>query len=299
VKGTFFRSDVIYDQKSLSWVAPLGKHVDYLYYMSTKGVLFSFSRGNRNWGDDWFEMQVYTEVIDLVRAKKVFRAALCCCFFSMQQPKKELIQYLHTQERNYYNTLTHEKRIRSYLIGRYVAKQAVAAVTGEVDLTNICIESGVFTQPIVVSGKQNIQVSITHCEHCGAAIAFPEAHPMGIDIEKINPAKRYVLESQITENEQKQIRSREFSYDTGLALLWTAKEAISKVLKTGFMVPLQVFEISKIQLYDHYMITYYKNFAQYKAISFSINSYMCSIVCPLRTETGFDIYSYQGKISLV
>lgn len=171
---------------------------------------------------------VYIDELILIRPEKIFKATLCCCFFSCKTDYKGLVQYLHAQEYNYYNILKFEKRIRSYLMGRFVAKQAVAALIGEKNLTNIFIHSGIFTQPIVVSSKQNIQVSITHCDDFGAALAFPEAHPMGIDIEKINPNKRNVLERQITGGEKERISSCSLSYETGLTLLWTAKEALSE-----------------------------------------------------------------------
>lgn len=236
---------------------------------------------------------VYFDELSLIRSDKIFKATLCCCFFSRIIDYEGLVQYLHTKERNYYNTLKFKKRIRSYLLGRYVAKQAVAVLTGEDDLTNILIESGIFTQPIVVSNKQNVQVSITHCDDFGAALAFPEAHPLGIDLEKISPNKRDVLERQITEDEKKLISSSTFSYEAGLTLLWTAKEALSKVLKTGLMTPFKVFEISKIEIHDNYAMCYYKNFTQYKVISFTIYKYMCSMVHPLKTRIQFDIYSFK------
>ena len=98
---------------------------------------------------------------------------------------EEIIQYLHPQEHNYFNSLTFEKRIRSYLMGRIIAKHVVAALIGKKSLTNIIIQSGSYTQPIIVSNKPNIQVNITHCDDFGAALAFPEAHPMRIDLERL------------------------------------------------------------------------------------------------------------------
>lgn len=77
----------------------------------------------------------------------------------------------------------------------------------------------------------------------------------------------------------------------GLTLLWTAKEALSKVLRTGLMTPFEIFEISKIEINDNYTMCYYKNFTQYKAISFTVYKYMCSMVYPLKTRIKFDIYS--------
>lgn len=237
--------------------------------------------------------------MSLIRPDNVFKATLCCCFFSSITDYEELVQYLHAQELKYYKKLEFEKRIRSFLLGRFAAKQAVGALIGEEDLKNILIQSGVFTQPIVLSKKQNIQVSITHCDDFGTALAFPEAHPMGIDLEKISPDKREVLERQITNAERERVKACSFSYDAGLTLLWTAKEAISKVLKTGLMTPFEIFEISKIEIHDNYVMGYFKNFAQYKVISFAIYRYLCSIVLPIKTEMHFDIYSFKEHFAFI
>ena len=242
---------------------------------------------------------IYVDEFDLIRPENIFKATFCCSYFSSLADYKEIIKYLHPQEHNYYNTLKHEKRIRSYLMGRFVAKKAVAALSGKENLTNIYIQPGIFTQPIVVSDKQNIQVSITHCDDFGAGLAFPEAHPMGIDLEKISHDKRYVLERQITKAEKELISSCPFSYMAGLTLLWTVKEALSKVLKTGLMTPFEVFEISKIELYDEYAICYYQNFTQYKAISFTVYRYMCSIVHPLKTKIQLDIPSFKKNFAFI
>jgi 4'-phosphopantetheinyl transferase len=243
---------------------------------------------------------IYINRLDLVRPEETFKAALCFGFFIQMTDYEATIPYLHARERDYYNTLKFEKRIKSYLMGRFVAKQAVAALSGENNLSDIFIQPGIFTQPIVVSNQRNIQVSITHCDDFGAALAFPEAHPMGIDIEKIQLKNREALERQITESEKERINCLPASYNTGLTLLWTVKEALSKVLKTGLMTPFEVFEISKIELYDNYQISYFKNFAQYKAISFTIgNNYLCSMVHPFKTKLDFDIEALRVNFDFI
>lgn len=237
---------------------------------------------------------VYIDELSLVRPENTFRATLCHYYLVCTTNYDELIQHLHSRERKDYNALKFNKRIRSFLVGRLAAKQAVAALNGEKKLTSIFIESGVFSQPIVVCEKRNTQVSITHCEDYGMAIAFPEVHPMGIDLEKIDPLKRDVLAGQITAFENTLIVPAVIQYDVGLALLWTAKEALSKVLKTGLMTPFELFEVAKIKFCENFIICYYKNFPQYKAISFSIGNYMCSIVHPLKTDLGIDIQSLKN-----
>lgn len=237
---------------------------------------------------------IYLDELCLIRSGVILKATLCCCFFSSEKDYEDIVQCLHNKERDYYYTLQFEKRIKSYLMGRFVAKQAVAALTGD-DLANICIQSGIFTQPIVLSSKENIQVSITHSNNIGGAIAFLESHPMGIDIEKIDPDNNNTLERQITKAEKELISSCLLSYDIALCLLWTSKEAISKVLKTGLMTPFEIFEINRIEIQDKFIISYYKNFAQYKVISFVLGKYLFSIAHPLRTEINFDIATLKRK----
>jgi len=46
------------------------------------------------------------------------------------------------------------------------------------------------------------------------------------------------------------------------------------------MTPFEVFEISKIELQDNDIMCYYKNFAQYRVIAFTIGGYMSAIAYP-------------------
>lgn len=234
----------------------------------------------------------------LSRSENILEANLCCSFFSTMADYEDTIKFLHPDEADYYNSLSSEKRKKSFLIGRFVAKQAIADLSGEVISPNILIQPGIFTQPVVVGNKQNIQVSITHCNDVGAALAFPEAHPMGIDIEKINPKHNDVLARQVTKTELKHINDWPLSYIEGLTLCWTVKEALSKVLKTGLTTPFEVFEIYKSELYNNSIISHYKNFSQYKAISFVIGGFICSLAYPAKTDLNFDLNLLQLKFAL-
>lgn len=238
----------------------------------------------------------YTEAFILKRPDGDLRAAICFFHLPVSLPIDGIEEILHTREAAYYKTLKFEKRKRDYLIGRYAAKQAVAALLQERDLRSILIKHGVFNQPIVSCGdKHNIQVSITHCDELGAAVAFPEAHPMGIDLQKINTSKREVIESQATEAEKEMITTLLCPYDTFLTLLWTTKEALSKVLRTGLMTPFTVFEMSSVEAQNNYFLGCFRNFAQYKTLSFEKDEYVCSIVYPQKTEIGIDLYTLIAK----
>ena len=233
---------------------------------------------------------IYVEELTLRRPNETFKAGFCLCEFSKFPNYEEIVAFLHPQERKYYEKLKFEKRIKSYLVGRLTAKKAIAVLVGEVDLTKILIQSGIFTQPIATyKEKQNIQVSISHSDDFGAAVAFPEAHPMGIDIEKIHREQNEAIEREVTESEIKLIKGLPFSYETMLTFLWTAKEALSKVLKTGLMTPFKIYEVEKIENHQDYLLSFYKNFAQYKTVSFLIGNNVCSIVYPMKTELRIDI----------
>jgi phosphopantetheinyl transferase (holo-ACP synthase) len=99
----------------------------------------------------------------------------------------------------------------------------------------------------------------------------------------------------MTEKEKGLINSFPYSYSAMLIVLWTAKEALSKVLKTGMMTPFYVYEINKITAKNKYVISDFKNFAQYKGISFNLGSYVCTIVYPKSTEIYLNI-TYLKKV---
>jgi phosphopantetheinyl transferase len=203
----------------------------------------------------------------------------------------ELIQnrksFLHPSEEDYYNDLIVDKRRFSYLIGRYVAKKAVASCIKETNLRNIYIKHGVFSQPIVeymADLGPRIQVSISHSNYLGAAIAFPDAHPMAIDIEPTNLGNRIEDILQLSEMEKALINNLSIKKAISLTLLWTVKEAISKVLRTGLTTNLSLFEINSIEMSNNHFVSLFSNFYQYKAVSRLKDGYVWTIVLPKNSD---------------
>lgn len=237
----------------------------------------------------------YTDICMFKGPEGTVRSSLC--FFSLPSSCsfREAADVLHPLETAYYRTLKFEKRQKSYLIGRYAAKQAIAALTGEADLGNIAIEQGVFSQPVVKhASSRNVHVSITHCENIAAAIAFPEAFPIGIDIERIDTKHRSVFESQVTEKERELFNPGSWSYEEFMTTVWTVKEALSKILKTGLTAPFHIFAVSKIRTDGRNAFLEFANFGQYQALSFNSGRYICSLVYPRKSEVTFD----KGGIAL-
>lgn len=199
--------------------------------------------------------------------------------------------FLHPQERLYLNNLQHSKRQASYLLGRYCAKQALAIYyLNPMDLTSICIEHGVFQQPVVHHPSYHkVQVSISHTDTLGAAIAFAETHPMAIDIETVCARKIEALKTQLTKAEL------ELAADNTVCLivLWTAKEALSKALKCGLMVDFKLLEINTLIPSGQFTISYFKHFYQYQARSFLLAGSICTLVYPRKTQLQLDISAIQ------
>lgn len=213
--------------------------------------------------------------------------SLCNANLGTLMDNREL--FLHPKESIYFENLVYPKRQLSYLLGRYSAKQALSAYLKEENLTTICIENGFFQQPIVShSLHSNLQVSLSHAEEYSLAIAFHEVHTMGVDIELINAEKINTIKTQLTESEKK-YASTFLNEMTILTLMWTAKEALSKVLKCGLLIPFELLEIVDISEDQATYFSEFKNFSQYTCLSFQLDNTICSIVYPKKIKIDFDI----------
>lgn len=227
--------------------------------------------------------------LDLKWKNKNYKVIISVCYSSVTSEKWESRKWLHVKELKYYLTLAYEKRMKDYLSGRYVAKKAISAFVDNQDLGEILIQQGIFQQPIIkYPCEHNIQVSITHCDDLSASIVFPEEFPMGIDIEKISVKLKGTFKSQMTENEKEIVESFFYSEEAMLTLLWTAKESLSKVLKTGLTIPLEILEVTNLKKIGSIVLGEFKNLPQYCVSSIVFGEYVCSIVYPKNTVLSLD-----------
>ncbi|MCX7920824.1 MAG: 4'-phosphopantetheinyl transferase superfamily protein [Clostridia bacterium] len=239
----------------------------------------------------------YTDYLFLKLSGNTYKAYINFCKGGNDFSNKDPNSFLHHEEDKYLETLTYERRINSYLLGRYSVKKAVSALIGEDNLKKILIKNGVFNQPIVVcESYNNLQTSLTHCDDFAAAVAFDGMFIIGIDIEKINRRTYSGLESELTPYEKELAYRISYSYESFVVTIWTMKEALSKALKTGLTVPLSVLEVKSIEVNNGYLISTYTNFYQYKALSFVIEGYVCSIAYPKNVEIDIDINRIKGSL---
>ena len=67
-------------------------------------------------------------------------------------------------------------------------------------------------------------------------------------------------------------------------MLWTAKEALSKIFRTGMMMDFHLFELGKITKQDGFYLSEYKNCGQYKAVSLIYKDYAVTLTVPGRSS---------------
>ena len=197
--------------------------------------------------------------------------------------------FLHQEELKYLAHCHLEKRRSQFLQSRKLSKSLLSSLLKETNPTKIHIKSGVFNQPLVTYPcVTNPAISISHSGNCSACIVCSSTHPMGIDIEEIKTNKKEIITSQLSKTEKELVKTLPNSNNITYLELWTAKEAISKVLNTGLMAPFELYEIDTVCLWGNHTVYTFKNFTQYKAISFEIKGNICSLVLPKKTNLSLE-----------
>lgn len=218
--------------------------------------------------------------------EKTLSAWLCLSKKTLLELEQSMLDWIHPEEKTVTDRLTFPKRKISYLLGRYCAKQALAQIHPTA-LKKIFVGEGIFNHPLLHGEvAKELQVSIAHTQEIGAALIFNEAQPMGIDIEPNDEQHSSTVESQLTLSE-KDFLKHQWNSTFGInpyPWVWTAKEALGKVLKTGLTTPMSLFLIKELEIEDSFIKATYENFSQYKVLSFLWNEIIVSIVLPKKTK---------------
>jgi phosphopantetheinyl transferase len=203
-------------------------------------------------------------------------------------------EFLGPRENAYFSTLRFARRQQSYLLGRYAAKLALRDLLAEPDLRAIEIVRGVFEQPVVQCARSHRWcVSISHADSLAVVVAFPAGHPMALDAERIDLTRYETILSQLSNQETQWIAANAGHKLQLATALWTAKEALSKVLCTGLMSPVQIYNLSEFsRISSGNWEGLFQNFGQYKTTTWVGTSHAVSIVLPKRSiiVNGYEIY---------
>ena len=185
--------------------------------------------------------------------------------------------YLCHEEQIYFKTLKHEKRQLSYLLGRYCAKQALATYTKYPVSADWHIAPGIFNQPVIVANPTNLNLSLSlsHSYNYGAALVFPTTYPMAVDLEIIDVQRQKIIHAKCSPRERELVNSPSEYF-----LLWTAKEVLAKVLKTGLGASFKIYEVAEVKDCGQYYESDYVYFSQYRCISWVWGEVLISMVKP-------------------
>lgn len=201
----------------------------------------------------------------------------------------EYLAALHPVEKDRHETFAHSKRKNSYLLGRVAAKQAIRSFLKINIIPNeILIDSGVFSFP-VVRCSHPAQVSITHCQNIAIALAYDESHPLGIDLEQIDERKADVIKSGLSPEELQLARSLNMAESVAFTVFWSARESVSKILKTGLTIDFKWLEIHKLSGNGRAYESQFSQLMQYKVLSCISGAYVCSVALPRNTTADMEI----------
>lgn len=227
-------------------------------------------------------IKVKQELIKKIYYQNIIIAIVQIFQYSPEITALNFKKYLTKSEENEFNALTSEIKKKSYVLGRYTAKQTISLLIRDKNLRDIEITKGILGQPVVhIKSKKNVEISISHERDVYASVAFLYEFPFGIDIERVTHKNLAVLIRCSSKEERLNVKYLEMTSIESLTLLWTTKEALSKILKTGLTLPFWFYEIKGCNFVaNNHIVSSYKYFSQYISISFVIKDFICTFTCP-------------------
>lgn len=229
-------------------------------------------------------------ILKLIRKDKLYLASYSIIKNDLQNLEKQ-VDLLHENEIKQFEMYGFNRVKHSYLLGRISAKIALSNLYPDERTSSFCIDNGIFDFPIVKSKiNYNLSVGIAHCDDMGVSIAFPDVHPMGVDLEKIDSKRIGTMKSCLNNNEIVLLQQLKLDNEIGYTLIWTIKEALSKILRTGFSLNFQALEIGEIKFSDTIFECTFQNLIQYKAVSYLSGGYILTVVLPAATEVNLSAF---------
>jgi 4'-phosphopantetheinyl transferase len=235
---------------------------------------------------------LHVRVLSIARKEAHFRAALAWATASEYGALADSLElFLHPVEQLYFRSLPADRRKRSYLLGRYAAKQALRGLSPGLEPAKVEIASGVFQYPVVRPGMaEPAGVSISHSERVACAIGYSETHPLAIDVEDLVPDRSEVMKTQILPRELEAAGAAWPGLrEQHCTMLWTAKEALSKMLRCGMTCPYELLAVKELYAGGGIFGGQFENFGQYRFQVWVGGASAMSIVLPRNSTLETDL----------
>jgi len=186
---------------------------------------------------------------------------------------------LSEDEKTIFQNFKAESRKNEFIAGRVLAKNAISLLS-DLDPNQINITSGIWGYPLVqTKGINSMWVSIAHSKQiAGALVAKESTYPIGLDVEDIADENKDVLKIFLSKYKLELSLEEQHLY-------WSAKEAVSKALRTGFTIPETIFQIKKVTSTDGFYHVTFKHVSRLKVLAWITDDVLTSIAYP--TELHF------------
>lgn len=209
------------------------------------------------------------------------RFSVGCGIINIEDIDADNTSILHYNENLVFNSYQHVARQKSFKAGRYASKKAIEVLFPGICHSTVEITKGVFDFPIVKSPLiNNLQVSLSHSNNICVALAFPEEHPIGIDVDEVQIDSYDIILQHLTEREADILKQDVNRRNELTMVMWTMKEALSKVLRTGLMIDLKILELDQFSETEDFFFAYYINFHQYKVYAKKFRHIIFSVAMP-------------------
>ena len=134
-----------------------------------------------------------------------------------------------------FHRITHVGVRRDFLLGRMAAKTALSACLPDIPAKAWEIRRGCWHQPVVRGPVGGLAVTLAHQEGVAVALAHDDRAMAGIDVEPFDREMAAAVASQVSASEAAWART--MSGAPGWHLLWTAREALGKLMRSGLLRP--------------------------------------------------------------
>lgn len=199
-------------------------------------------------------------IMELHLSRLVWQYGFCFDVVDMREMNRKirindhnLLSIMSDKELEYLKKVKNSKNILQWISGRYAVKSAFFKYKLErqsiIDLKCVDVLKGADSAPYLLQ-YPDINASITHSfPYCIGAVSQKK---IGIDIEKIFVPEDSLIQYFFSDKEKELLASlmNADEYSTKSTILWTRKEAVSKLLRLGMKVNFK--ELDTLQNEIHY-----------------------------------------------
>ena len=208
------------------------------------------------------------------------------CFAAVDAVLPE--EFLSEREQEQLATYKFAAKKQDFLLGRLAAKYAIGAWLPERDLRRIEIRAGERGEPFVQHPQAgSVEVTVSHSHGLAVALAYSAAFPMGIDLETVPAASPQTIMGELGTSgmEQAWLTAAGLDEATACCVLWTAREALGKALKTGLDRPLDAFSLAEIRAVgDGDWVGRYSNYPRHQCLLQAHGRRVLSLALPGEAE---------------